>query len=497
MPSGMMNSDDTANSSSNSNDQRRPARRSRKVSGVLASACDLGGPCSECSLAVFCFGESGALKKDDLLTEVVEEDEETNGFDLIAILQKDIERNLLDTKEKINQTFDKLAAVMDERRKELLRKADFAREKKINILRAERRKHTHSVGEVQIEDGHSHLALSKSYSTSMKSLIDTQDGALNGLSNLQGGTLRFSYDKNIIDNIKSIGEIEITKASALHSKASGLGLNYTFADEEAHFEIVTRDQCMRDSFRDDDEIKVKIIDPKGQEIESTLKGIPTPDCQSKHVVTYTPANPGVHKVHVLVNKLEMLGSPFSVMTFRKEKMTFDSETYLTSDGLLESKDSYIVQKGQTSALLTEKGSSGAIIFGAEPLSSGKHAWKVRFTSACPSLHTSVGVSSRTNVFDVDIEHTCEFEMNNVNNKSHRPLRKTRSARKLSSFQRTSSTYMVVLDLDSKTVRILCCESQEGKTLKVPDNFDALYPCVYMTHQCSKGSHCPRPMVAFI
>ncbi len=199
-----------------------------------------------------------------------------------------------------------------------------------------------------------------------------------------------------------------------------------------------------------------------------------------------------------VNNLELPSSPFCCHVYEKEKLTFDKEPLLTHGSHLDAcgQAAWIIQKDARSALLTKSSSAGAIIHASQMFSARKHAWKVKFISACPMVRICLGVSSRTNIFDVDIEHTCDFNLGITKYGPKSESRTSRSKRRSSIYKRESRTYMVLLDLKNKRLTIVCCDTEEGKNLKLPEQSDGLYPCVFMTHEC-KNEECPRPVVTFL
>ena len=428
----------------------------------------------------------------------------TKSRNVLELLQNDVERNVIYTKRKVEFVIDTLMESLEKRRKELLEEITLEGQKRKAFLKMERRKliKSHSTQDIWQDEipnerlnppsrsRRAHTIGSESY---LDELNETRKSEY--FKQYQAGTMRFSFDNHLLESVKTFGRIDSSLASALHSEASGLGLHYSVLSEEAQFNIVTRDHEMNESFLEEDVIEVRTVGLSGEKYNTVVKTQTT----GNHIATFCATQPGPYEISVFVNSLELLQSPFHGYAYVKECLTFDSEAYLTSEGYLDSDGAFTVQKGEASALLTKSDtSSGALIFGSTSFTDGKHAWKVKFTSACPSVCTCIGVSSRTNVFDLDIEHTCSFELSaslSLRNGAHTPLRRTRSGRKSSIFERSSRTYIVFLDLEGKLLNVACCETDEDKCIILPDSLTKVYPCVYMTHSCPNPV-CPRPIVAF-
>ena len=76
----------------------------------------------------------------------------------------------------------------------------------------------------------------------------------------------------------------------------------------ANFIIVTRDSDGKQCYHDDDQVKVNIITPADDQLETEIKD--TKD--GKYTVTYTPQCVGQHRVEIQVNEQPLTGSPWVV-----------------------------------------------------------------------------------------------------------------------------------------------------------------------------------------
>ena len=73
----------------------------------------------------------------------------------------------------------------------------------------------------------------------------------------------------------------------------------------ANFIIVTRDSGGKQCYHEDDQVKVNIITPAGDQLETEIKD--TKD--GKYTVTYTPRCVGQHRLEIQVNGQPLTGSP--------------------------------------------------------------------------------------------------------------------------------------------------------------------------------------------
>jgi len=459
--------------------------------------CQLNDVCSECPLVDLCI--DSPLKETGMLEKQADNEVYEWQKDWVELIRANIISNVNKTKTRIHESFDNLMKVLEKRKKELLRKADIEGKKKLSLLKFRNENLDYFDENNPIEDIPKFpdvIPRSGSFDEDQNDNVKPTVASIKGLRVLRVGNLQFSYEAEALDTISKFGDITENLASALHSEAIGLGLYYGLAQEPAKFRVVTRNTSMQNSFVKDDMLKVHVCGPDGTkqsaEISQSDSGV--------HNITFKPGKAGCHNIHIYVNNLELPESPFCCHVYEKEVLTFDQEPIEAYGNHInaQSQEAWTVLKDGMSALLTKCGSAGALIHAVQQFEQKKHAWKVKFTSACPMVRICLGVSSRTNIIDVDIEHTCDFNLGitkygpaTIDRRSSR-----RPKRRSSIYMRESRTYMVLLDLKNKRLTIVCCETEEGKHLSIPMEHEALYPCVFMTHECNNDA-CPRPVVSFL
>ena len=86
----------------------------------------------------------------------------------------------------------------------------------------------------------------------------------------------------------------------------------------ANFIIVTRDSGGKQCYHEDDQVKVNIITPADDQLETEIKD--TKD--SKYTVTYTPHCVGQHRVEIQVNGQPLTGSPWVVQVTSQHQYQF-------------------------------------------------------------------------------------------------------------------------------------------------------------------------------
>ena len=96
--------------------------------------------------------------------------------------------------------------------------------------------------------------------------------------------------------------------------------NQEFVREKtvANFIIVTRDSSGKQRYHEDDQVKVNIITPAGDQLETEIKD--TKD--GKYTVTYTPQCVGQHRVEIQVNGQPLTGSPWLVQVISSHQYQF-------------------------------------------------------------------------------------------------------------------------------------------------------------------------------
>ena len=87
---------------------------------------------------------------------------------------------------------------------------------------------------------------------------------------------------------------------------------------ETNFTIVTRNSDEEQCYQEEDVIKVNILNPAGDQLETEIKD--TKD--GKYTVTYTPQCVGQHRVEIQVNGLLLTGSPWVVQVIGPHQYQF-------------------------------------------------------------------------------------------------------------------------------------------------------------------------------
>ena len=82
----------------------------------------------------------------------------------------------------------------------------------------------------------------------------------------------------------------------------------------ANFIIVTRDSGGKQCYHEDDQIKVNIITPADDQLETEIKD----SKDGKYTVTYTPQCVGQHRVEIQVNGQPLTGSPWVVQVIQHQ-----------------------------------------------------------------------------------------------------------------------------------------------------------------------------------
>jgi len=89
-----------------------------------------------------------------------------------------------------------------------------------------------------------------------------------------------------------------------------------------NFTIVTRDSDGLQRYQEDDQIKVNILTPAGDQLKTEIKD--TKD--GKYAVTYTPQCAGQHRVEIQVNGQPVAGSPWVVEVRHQYQFAFQFES---------------------------------------------------------------------------------------------------------------------------------------------------------------------------
>ena len=108
--------------------------------------------------------------------------------------------------------------------------------------------------------------------------------------------------------VKIVDRIFVSDTDPSLSLAEVASLKDVREKTEINFTIVTRNSDGEQSYQEEDVIKVNILSPAGEQLETEIKD--TKD--GKYTVTYTPQCVGQHRVEIQVNGQPLTGSPWIV-----------------------------------------------------------------------------------------------------------------------------------------------------------------------------------------
>ena len=123
----------------------------------------------------------------------------------------------------------------------------------------------------------------------------------------------------IVENKLNIFDrIVVSNTDPSMSSAVGQGEKAAKQDTETNFTIVTRDSDGLQCYHEDDQIKVDILTPRGDQLKTEIKDINN----GKYTVTYTPQSDGQHRVEIQVNGQPLTGSPWVVQVLQQYQLAF-------------------------------------------------------------------------------------------------------------------------------------------------------------------------------
>ena len=108
--------------------------------------------------------------------------------------------------------------------------------------------------------------------------------------------------------VKILDRIVVSDTDSSLSLAEVASLKDVREKTETNFTIVTRNSDEEQCYHEEDVIKVNILNPAGDQLETEIKD--TKD--GKYTVTYTPQCVGQHRVEIQVNGQPLTGSPWFV-----------------------------------------------------------------------------------------------------------------------------------------------------------------------------------------
>ena len=110
------------------------------------------------------------------------------------------------------------------------------------------------------------------------------------------------------NKLNILDRIVVSNTDPSMSSAVGQSEKAAKQNTETNFTIVTRDSDGLQCYYEDDQIKVDILTPAGEQLKTEIKD--TKD--GKYTVTYTPQCDGRHRVEIQVNGQPLTGSPWVV-----------------------------------------------------------------------------------------------------------------------------------------------------------------------------------------
>ena len=118
--------------------------------------------------------------------------------------------------------------------------------------------------------------------------------------------------------VKILDRIVVSDTDPSLSLAEVASLKDLREKTETNFTIVTRNSDGEQSYQEEDVIKVNILSPAGDQLETEIKD--TKD--GKYTVTYTPQCVGQHRVEIQVNGQPLTGSPWVVQVISPHQYQF-------------------------------------------------------------------------------------------------------------------------------------------------------------------------------
>ncbi|XP_068676502.1 E3 ubiquitin-protein ligase TRIM71-like [Montipora foliosa] len=192
--------------------------------------------------------------------------------------------------------------------------------------------------------------------------------------------------------------VVVTKTDPSKCLAEGQDSKEVKERKETCFVIVTKDSEGFQCYQQDDEIKVDVSTPEGDQLKTDIKD--TKD--GKYTVTYTPQDAGQHRVEIIVNAQPLTGSPWIVQVHQYQfAFQFGSEGKGQGefDGIL---DIDVNDKTGTIAVVDMQNKriqllSSEVKFRSEIKIDGE-PWSVAFTDSGDLLTLVAGSDNKLRVF---------------------------------------------------------------------------------------------------
>ena len=304
--------------------------------------------------------------------------------------------------------------------------------------------------------------------------------------------LRFLENEDLVHTIKGYGDIDDQGAVASKSTTIGIGVRYAIQSEPTQFKLNTFNNKNELSWVRQDRVDILIAkDSKDYNyiIENKQNGV--------YSVQYELPDIGVYDIHVKVNGHHIPKSPFKCTVLEKQEVQFTQENGEHEWKFHEGSNSALLQQhenNQTSRLFSSD--SGKLVT----------AWKVRVITACPKLTLKLGYTNNSRFIpDLREEFFCKINLNGMvieqpnfyhhtyqdrRNRSYR-----RGMRKQSTFERSSLSFMILLDDVRKLIRVALDGTNNEYVCNFKGDLKALVPFIGIRHEC-QIENCPRPVVSF-
>jgi len=120
------------------------------------------------------------------------------------------------------------------------------------------------------------------------------------------------------DKLNISDRIVVSKTDPSMSSAEGQCEKEVKRNTETNFNVVTRDSDGLQCYHKDDQIKVNILTPAGDQLKTEIKDTKN----GKYTVTYTPQCAGQHRVGMQVNGQPLTGSPWVVQVLHQYQFAF-------------------------------------------------------------------------------------------------------------------------------------------------------------------------------
>ena len=415
----------------------------------------------------------------------------------------ELERNIEDIESDINIFVETMIETISKRKDDLIKQLQQIKKQKSALLvAAELITGRDSFEEVSDIDTYVSNTLQTLQSNSDITAEEKHDIAV-------GCCLRFVVDKAVLDILENFGTIDEGRSLAAKSRVRGTGLKYSFVNEPSDFQLTTCDSGGKQSWVPQDHIDVHIESHTGftadVHVINRYDGI--------YDVSYRAPMPGKYSITVTVNGQQLPQCPYSANVFPTHDLQFSvPNNFHENDESRHGKQSWVIQHGNRSALLSNQDNkrSSKLYTNFQFNKYSTPCWRVRLTIACPKVIVKLGCMYQSPMgAHLDEEHYCQFQMND--NQSPVPTRRNTFRnqnhsrhqhhqngynRKQSTFERSTVTFLVVINSEEDTLNVVRCDTNEEKVAILGQSTTAFQPYFGMKHFC-KNDTCPRPILSIV